>query len=160
MAAACSKLAFPFAFGLAIMQKESGGRNVYGNDTGGALAGQGEVTEANYQEFRRLVLTELYKSNGVGPMQVTYRGYFPTMEGRGLRPWVPADNILFGVEILHFRYQQGVKAGKPPRDAFWESARAYNAGSRGGETYADDAVAKARAWLAIVGNTDQPTVTL
>jgi hypothetical protein len=159
LAAACTALRFPFFLALAIVEKESRGRNVYGNDAGDAMAGRGEVTEANFAEFRRMVDAGR-RSNGVGPMQITFRGYFPMAEARGLRLWIPADNMLFGIGILADKYNALRRAGKSPRDAFRETARSYNAGAQGAEAYAADAVAKAEAWLAVVGNSDAPGVSL
>jgi hypothetical protein len=158
-ARACARTGLPFYLGLAILDKESRGRNVYGHDVGGAMSGAGEVTEANYREFRRLVDAG-HKSNGVGPMQITYRGYFPMADNEGLRLWVPAENMLFGCRILARALTVQLAKGKPLADAFWETARAWNAGATGGQAYAHDALSKARTWLAVVGNADAPNFTL
>ena len=176
LAAACAATKLPFAFGLAIMQKESswtvdgvhlpGGLNIYGHDPGGACyvppPAVRYVTEENFTREFRPAVDAGGKSNGVGLFQITYRGYFPLADAAGLKLWVPADNALFGVGILARGFARQRAAGKSVRDAFWETARAYNGGSdpTKGTAYADDALAKARAWLQVVGNTDAPHITL
>lgn len=165
LAVACAAVGFPFFLGLAVMQKESNGRNIYGHDPGGAMyvprPQNIEVTEENYREFRRLINSGT-PSNGVGPLQLTYKPYFDQMESRGLRPWVAGDSIRFGVGILaaSFRSQQG----RHPtlRAAWWETARAWNGGTnpQRGRAFADDAVVKALEWQAVVGNVDAPRVRI
>lgn len=143
LAAACDHYGFPFHLACTILDKETRGANIYGHDKGGAFTVFGkniDVTEANYREFRRLVDAG-HTSNGVGPMQLTWRGFFPEMEKQGLKPWVPAENILYGVGLL---------AGYLKKSDFWHTAKSYN----GGASYADDAVKRAVKWLTLVGKDD------
>ena len=63
---AADKAGMPLEIVAALIQKESGGRNVYGHDTGGVFSVPGrdiEVTQENYKEFLRRVLAG-EKSNG------------------------------------------------------------------------------------------------
>jgi hypothetical protein len=118
------------------MEKESRGRNVYGNDDGGALAGfPGAPNRSNYAVFRWLVFHEGQKSNGVGPAQITFKGHFTRMEAEGLRPYNVADNLLYGFGVFK-GYLDG--AGGDISDA----GTAYN----GARTYGDDLAVKAAAW--------------
>jgi hypothetical protein len=149
LAKACDRYGFPFYLACVILEKETRGQNVFGHDKGGAMYGAGEVTEAKYREFRRLIDSG-QTSQGVGPMQITWKGYFPVMEADGLKPWLPADNILFGVGILSRSLQRGLEQGLSLEKAFWLAAKSYN----GNASYADDAVAKAKVWLAAVGDDD------
>lgn len=85
----------------ALMQSESGGRNVYGHDEGGALSGYPEVpNKSNYLVFRWLIDNQGYLANGVGPAQITSLGLLDQMELQGLRPWRARDNMLFGFRLL------------------------------------------------------------
>jgi hypothetical protein len=135
-----AKAGLPFYIACALMEKESHGRNVYGNDSGGALAGYPrEVTRSNWLVFRWLVFSEGMPSNGVGPAQITFRGYFPQMEEEGLRPWNVGDNMFFGFRLLkgHLAIADGdlVKAGT-----------AYN----GSRAYGEALATKAAAWKLLI----------
>ena len=101
-AVACRKASLPFYVACALLEKESGGRNVYGgHDANGALSGFPQLVNAgNFEVFRWLVLDKGQTSNGVGPCQITYKGYFTQMEAEGLKPWAVEDNRFFGFRIL------------------------------------------------------------
>lgn len=163
--AAAEVTGVPLRYAAALFEKESGGRNIYGHDWGGALSTVGQsvtvcgvkyplgsdipVTAANFGIF----LIQLYNgriSNGVGPGQITYAGelpdgrsggYFRLMLEDGLLPWVPLDNMTFALRELKARFDTSQR---------WREAGArYNGGSRPGARayeYADDLVAKARVW--------------
>jgi hypothetical protein len=91
----------PFYVACALMQKESGGKNVYGHDKGGVLSGYpDEVSEENFKVFRYLVLEQGFPSNGVGPAQLTYKGFFEHMEELDLKAWDPYDNMLYGLRLI------------------------------------------------------------
>lgn len=97
---AAKKVGLPFEAACALLQKESGGRNVYGHDVGGALSGfPGTVNRDNFAVFEWMI-SHGWSSNGVGPCQITWKGYFTDMQKRGLLPWKPYDNMVFGFGIL------------------------------------------------------------
>lgn len=129
----------------AVLDKETDGRNIYGHDQGGAFSDPTganiEVTEANYAQFRDLVLVQHKTSNGVGPMQLTYPGFFTDMEKQGLKPWVPYDNILYGARLLGSYYTAA--AGEKTL-----AARVAKVGTRynGNASYGDDLVKVALQW--------------
>ena len=137
----------PFWAACALLEKESGGRNVYGHDAGGALAGfPRQVNRGNWEVFRWLVIDKGHTSNGVGPCQITYAGpakggrrdggFFAIMEQRQLRPWIPLDNMIFGFGLL---------AAHKKRHGTWARAgEAYN----GSPAYGADLVKKANEWRA------------
>ena len=132
IATASVAAAIPFHLALALVEGESGGRNIYGHDKGGVFsmppkadgaAVYVDVTPANFVEFlTRVVGGEM--SNGVGPAQITYAGalrsghrdggYFRQMATLGLLPWVPVDNIFFALSgilrPLLSKYDGNVKA--------------------------------------------------
>lgn len=111
----CRKAGVPYFVACALFEKESMGRNVYGHDKGGALSGfPHTVNYQNWLVFRWLVLRQGQTSNGVGPSQITWPGFFTDMERKGLRPWVVHDNMLYGLQVLkghHDHYRSWEKAG-------------------------------------------------
>ncbi len=161
---AATTTGIPLAIAAAMIQKESGGKNVYGHDgsteTGpgvfstkygpvtinGVTYAQGSdipVTQGNFAEFLRLV-TAGEKSNGVGPAQLTYAGYFkqyPTYEF-----WDALANIKFGLTIIA-DYLDGDTS-----DAAISAAGArYNGGTNPGAkalAYGADLLTKTNAWRA------------
>lgn len=98
------KVGIPLPQACALLSMESGGENIYGHDVGAAMSVPNKnirVTESNYKTFRHLVIDLHHTSNGVGPCQITWSGYFPDMEKKGLKPWVPYDNMRYGFSILN-----------------------------------------------------------
>lgn len=146
LADVCRKEDVPFFVACALVLKESGGGdNVYGHDAGGALSGYPhEVDESNFKVFQWLVETKGFKSNGVGPTQITYYPNFAAMAKLGLKPWVGADNLSYGLRLLRAQYD----AHKT-----WESAGAhYNGGTKPDASawaYGRDLVGKANTFRAL-----------
>lgn len=149
IALACREAGVPFYVACALFEKESGGRNVYGHDVGGALSGFPlEVNRDNFAVFRWLVVEKGALSNGVGPSQITYAGslhgsrrdggYFRVMESDGLKPWDVHDNMLFGLQILR---------GHKDRTGTWRAAgTAYN----GRESYGVDLEHRIEDWRKLL----------
>ena len=75
--AAADSVGCPWWAALACLWMETGeyGANIFGNDAGGAYCGGGEVTEEKFRDFYAQISAGA-TSNGVGPLQVTYPGYF------------------------------------------------------------------------------------
>ena len=78
---AATATGIPLAILAAMVQKESGGQNIYGRDGKGTTSPGVyaddyplQVTRENFTEFRRRVVDGGEKSNGVGPSQLTYKG--------------------------------------------------------------------------------------
>lgn len=137
-----------YAIACAFVKKESGGRNIYGHDHGGIFStatgpvriGEAvylkgadiEVTHANFGVFLIKMACGL-KSNGVGPMQITYAGELPDgrtggffrqmLEDQDLDPAEPFDNMLFGFRKLK-EYRRG-------QHSWAEVGTLYNAGNLG-----------------------------
>ena len=94
----------PLAILAAMVQKESGGQNIYGRD-GKDTASPGvyandyplQVTKENFTEFRAAVLAG-QKSNGVGPSQITYPGYWKQYPDYPF--WDVLSNLKFGATLL------------------------------------------------------------
>ena len=124
------------AIAAALIEKESNGRNIFGHDLGGAYYGGGEVTEAKYIDFIAQVRSGK-TSNGVGPAQSTWPGFFDDMEEHGLRPWVPYDNMLYG-----FRLLVSYLGGESTDAAIRAAGKRYN----GNQSYGDDLVKVVAKW--------------
>jgi hypothetical protein len=124
----------------ALMELESHGRNVYGNDTGGALAGfPGAVNKGNFEVYEWMVRDLGHPANGVGPSQITSLGLLTEMEEEGLRPYNVADNMLFGFTLL---------LGYHKATGTWRKAGTrYNGSTAYGDRFAE-AVARWRKLLA------------
>lgn len=75
--AAADSVGCPWWAALACLWMETGeyGANIFGHDAGGAYCGAGEVTEEKFRDFYAQISAGA-TSNGVGPLQVTYPGYF------------------------------------------------------------------------------------
>ena len=144
---AASTTGLPLAILAAMIEKESGGKNIYGHDAGGvfSVAGQNvEVTQANFTEFRRRVVDGGEKSNGVGPSQITYRGYWTAYPDYPF--WEPLANLKFGATLLLDLLDGDTS------DASISSAGAhYNGGTSPNEkavAYGADLLAKTITWRA------------
>lgn len=97
IAQCCNETGARLYIALAMLEKETGTcRNVYGHDVGGvyghdvggALSGFPKpVTKDNYEVFKWLVFAKGQPSNGVGPSQLTSKGFFTDMESKGLKPY-------------------------------------------------------------------------
>lgn len=96
---AADNVGCPWWAALAVLWMETGerGANIFGHDAGGAYCGGGEVTEEKFRDFYSLIENGA-TSNGVGPLQVTYPGYFFNDPGRAW--WDPEKSAEVGCTIL------------------------------------------------------------
>jgi hypothetical protein len=130
----------PVALACAVLEKETGFRNVFGHDAvrnpvksppGGLLA----VTRDNYRRYlhhRRQGLG----NQGVGPMQLTSPGLQDRADQLG-GCWQPGPNIRVGLEFLAGNIRRlGLRAG----------VVAYNGSGPAAQRYADNVLARARVW--------------
>lgn len=142
-AEACRNAGVPFFVACALLEKESMGRNVYGNDVGGVftdLPSSFRVNRGNFEVFEYYVVKRGKASNGVGPAQITWRGFFPDMRKKGLKPWRPYDNMLYGFGLLALY--------KAEHGATWEDAGTKYNGAR---SYGVDFAKKVREWKTRLG---------
>jgi hypothetical protein len=157
LVSAASIEGLPLHIAAAFASKESGGQNIYGHDSGGVFSYPGTnvaVTQANFADFYNQVVNLHRTSNGVGPMQITYPGFFPVAASRGLRLWVPLDNFRFGFKIIH-DYLGGNYSDAKINDA----GQRYNSGRSGGAPqYGADVVSLAHTWSTrLIGAVVNPT---
>lgn len=136
----CREVGLPFFVACALLEQESMGRNVYGHDAGGAMSGFPDpVNFGNWRVFRWLVIDKGQTSNGVGPCQLTYKGFFLDMEKQGLKPWRVRDNMLYGFRLLK---------GYHDKNGNWIlSGQAYN----GSRAYGEDLNVKIKEWKRRLG---------
>lgn len=135
----------PVSVLLAVVEQETGFRNVFGHDKKANGSPSGipkrwmgtKVTRGKYRWYK---FGRRFRGNqGVGPMQLTYPGYQDEADRDG-GAWKPEVNIATGAVILkkiHNQYHS------------WESAYAvYNAGSVNaqGRQYAAEVTAKQHKW--------------
>lgn len=119
----------------ALLEKESDkGRNIFGCDFGGSeRIGRLPYCHDDVTELRARALRESGFSNGVGPTQLTFKGYID-MARRAGGEWRPFINMRIGFRIF--------KNLARTHGSIWEAAKAYN----GANTYADDFVNKRDKW--------------
>lgn len=135
----------------ALFEKESGGRNIYGHDKGGALSGfPNEVNQGNYEVFRWLVFTKGQTSNGVGPMQLTFKGFFTDMEVKHLKPWDVHDSVTYGADLWLSYYRIYRNNDLSRDDAIVQAGRKYN----GSLAYGERLLILMDKWFGIVGKDD------
>jgi hypothetical protein len=150
-AVVCDETGAKFYHLCALLEKESGGHNVYGHDAGGALAGfPGTVNKGNYEVFRWLVFVKLQTSNGVGPMQITAKSLLADMEKIGLKPWDAHDNMTYGSQLWIGYYAAARNSGLGVHDAIAKAGAAYN----GSTAYGLRLLELMIKWRGIVGSSD------
>ncbi|NHN55755.1 peptidoglycan-binding protein [Calidifontibacter sp. DB0510] len=151
---AANKVGVPLWIAAAFCEQESGGANVYGNDRGGAMAGAGAVTETNYRQFLQLVNSG-HTSNGVGPFQITYKGYFAQAAQQGLRLWLPLDNMIFGLRIV-----KSYLGGHTDDATLNRAGQRYNSGRPdGAPLYGASIVKRATRWRGLLAGVSTTPAT-
>lgn len=99
--AAASRASTPLPVAAALAEIESNGKNVFGNDEGGAHATtpRTEVTPERVWFLRGWVAAG-GTSNGIGPAQITWPPLFERADREGLDLADPEDNLVLGFEVL------------------------------------------------------------
>lgn len=143
--AAVAETGVPLHIAAAMIEKESNGLNVYGNDYGGvystadpARPSPNAVTRENYAIFEKRVFAG-ETSNGVGPAQITWPGFIRDARDRGISLWEPLPNMIYGLTLL-----RDYLAGDYSDESIINAGTRYN----GARVYGVDLAAKAGAWLA------------
>ena len=151
---AANDTGLPLGIAVALIAKESMGANVYGHDAGGAMSGAGAVTEDNFKnQFLPLVMAG-HTSNGVGPTQITYPGYFT--QNPNLAWWDPYTNMCFGFNLM-----KGYLNGNYSDSALIAAGSMYNSGTTTGSasTYGKTFDQLATTWTDKLKNADTNTST-
>ena len=147
--AASNATGLPLGVAVGMIVKETNGRNVYGHDAGGACCGWGEVTEDNFRSSFLPVVLAGGTSNGVGPTQITYPGYF--RQNPDYPWWDPYRNCLFGFDLL-----KGHCAGDYSYTGLARAGSIYNSGTATGSysTYGTSFADLATEWTGILAGAD------
>lgn len=135
----------------ALVQKETGGRNIYGHDpvaTGNTYVKGGEVTQTNYAAFRQWQRAGSGRMQGVGPVQLTYYTFQDQADALG-GCWDPRWNLQVGFTLL-------VSLQKAKGE--WAGAKAYNGTGTAADAYANDWTAKRNAWRTKLAGAVTPSV--
>lgn len=118
----------------ALLSKETGnGANIFGCDHG-SCGDQPPYCRQNVTETRAKRLYASSYSNGVGPTQLTFKGYVRRARDAG-GEWRPYVNMLTGFRIFRELWQDEDKS-------IWGAAKRYN----GAAEYANDFVALRKAY--------------
>jgi hypothetical protein len=134
------RVSLPIALACAVLEKETGFRNVFGHDAvrnpvksppGGLLA----VSHDNYRQYLHHRNRGL-GNQGVGPMQLTSPGLQDRADQLG-GCWQPGPNIRVGLEFL---------AGNIRRLGLRPGVVAYNGSGPAAQRYGDAVLARARVW--------------
>ena len=141
--AASNDTGLPLGVAMGMIMKETGGANIYGHDAGGACCGWGQVTEDNFRNNFLPVVLAGGTSNGVGPTQITYPGYF--RQNPGYPWWDPYSNCVVGFNLL-----KGYCGGDYSDASLVAAGSTYNSGSPTGtaSTYGRTFAALAEDWTA------------
>lgn len=140
---AAQRVGLPLHLAAALVEMESGGAVVYGGDVGGYFSQtpRKAVTEENYAQFYEAVVVNGAKSNGVGPTQITWKGFHSDAKSKGLDLSDPFDNCVYGFQLFksHLEAQGGNIA---------QAGTLYNAGNlrNGINPYGYRLAKKAQAW--------------
>ena len=133
-AVATTKL--PLSYALALIEKETGGRNVYGHDHVRNPAPKGgKVTARNYAAYKKARKAGM-GMQGVGPTQLTWFEYQDHADKLG-GAWRPYPNMVVGFALLGSHIK---RLGKE------KGAAAYNGTGDAADAYGRDFVRKQEAW--------------
>lgn len=133
----------PLNYACALVEQESGGRNVWGSDgvqTGGAYVKGAEVTRESYLAYRALRTQGAIGNQGAGPVQLTATVYQQRADAAG-GTWVVRANLKVGFAALaELMLQYGD-----------DGIRRYNGSGPAAEKYRDSVKAKAAQWALRLG---------
>lgn len=127
------KSGIPISLGFALIEQESGFRNVFGHDPT-IFVGAGVVTRSKYRAYKHARGHD--QMQGVGPAQLTWWAFQDQADLRG-GCWRPKHNISVAFDHLaHLIAMHGERAG----------IRAYNGTGPAADTYARLVLERQRAW--------------
>ena len=125
----------PVSLVCAVIEKESGFRNLFGSDAVANPIKGGVVTEERYRAYLKHRKAGR-GAQGVGPAQLTFPGFQDRADKLG-GCWKPAVNIKVGVQVLADNIAaHGTRAG----------VARYNGSGARAAAYADDVLARERKW--------------
>lgn len=129
----CRRVGLTISLGFALIEHESGFRNVFGHDNT-IFAGAGVVTKAKYLRYKRERGRD--HMQGVGPAQLTWWATQDKADKRG-GCWRPGINIAVALEDL---------AGMIKAHGYHGGIKAYNGSGSMAEAYAVAVSRAAEHW--------------
>lgn len=134
---------------LALLENESGGRNVFGAEGTACPAEwyEQEVTQHRYTIYK-LRRDQGLTPNGVGPTQLTDPTYQQDADQRG-GCWIPLHNLEVGLGLLHALITRNASTDHPTPDDVETGYREYNGGPTPNDAsinYALRATERAHIW--------------
>jgi hypothetical protein len=134
---ACKATGLAISDALALIEKESGGQNVFGHDGTSSIPERWKGSRVTWAKYRYYKLRRKSRgAQGVGPCQLTWPGYQDQADAAG-GCHKPGPNMLVGFKALHALIAtHGRFAG----------AAAYNGTGPLAQTYGRDFVKRQRAW--------------
>lgn len=136
----------PISAGFALVEKESGFRNVFGHDPTASIPADWKgttVTERKYDYYLRK--RARYGMQGVGPTQLTWWEYQDRADRLG-GCHVPKHNIRVGFEVFASHFKKYRSRGYNVRTSLRLAGRDYNGTGRAAEAYGWDFVRKYDRW--------------
>ncbi|MDX6632758.1 MAG: hypothetical protein QOG26_763 [Solirubrobacterales bacterium] len=127
------------SLGLALVEQESGFQNVFGHDGVRNPVRGGPVTKDRYLAYKHYRKAG-YGMQGVGLTQLTWYSFQDRADALG-GCWKPRWQLRVGFEVLAANIRQhGQHAG----------IAAYNGSGPAAQHYADQVIARQRAWHAVL----------
>jgi hypothetical protein len=131
------KSGIPISLGFAVIEQESGFRNVFGHDNTRSIPESWKGTEVTREKYK------FYKQNrsakgmqGVGPAQLTWWAFQDEADSRG-GAWIPKHNISLAFDHL---------AALIKRNGTHDGLASYNGTGPAAEKYANQVEARAEKW--------------
>lgn len=141
LVAAATAEGIELAVAATMIEKESGGRNVWGSDgvaTGGHYVKGAAVTQADYLNYRAAVNANQILRQGCGPAQCTSAGYQNSADALG-GCWLPVPNMRAGFRGLQAMINEyGTYGG----------FQHYNGSGPAAIAYANSAMSRYAVWQA------------
>jgi hypothetical protein len=149
LAADAARLPYPIA--AALLDQESRGANVWGHDAveeGGVYVKGAPVTREAYLRYRALCDAGSIGAQGVGPCQLTARGYQVAADELG-GCWVPRWNMQVGFQALA---ELMARYGE-------DGIRRYNGSGPAAQAYREAVQAKIALWSIILAGITRTDLT-
>lgn len=127
----------PVSLFCAFLTQESGFANLFGSDPVANPVKGGIVTKARYLTYRRY-RDAGYGSQGVGPCQLTFKGFQDEADRLG-GCWIPKNNLRVGAQLIASLLRQ-----YPGNEH--AAIAAFNGSGPAAEAYANSVLALQRLW--------------
>lgn len=141
----CRRYNIPISLGFALVEKESGFRNVFGHDPTQSIPDRWKgtvVTKDKYKYYKSR--RSRYGMQGVGPTQLTWYEFQDRADKLG-GCWSTRYNIRVGISILASYYHR-YKKHHSTRESVRLAGRDYNGSGSAADAYGNDLVKRFNKW--------------